>query len=51
MTDELEIGPCQKMAYVLFPSREKIVQAQDIVPLLDQAIAEVRPEETGTSGN
>jgi hypothetical protein len=33
------------------PSREEIVQADDLMPFPEQALAEVGPQEAGAAGN
>jgi hypothetical protein len=39
------------MQHVAFPARKIIIHADDIVAIFDKTIAEMRAEESGSSGN
>ena len=48
---ELEAGIADKMLDIRLTTSEEIVEADDFVSLLDQAIAEMRTKESGSAGN
>jgi len=49
--DQLEAGMIAQMRDVLFASGEEIVEAEDVVPAFDQAIAQMAAEKPGPSGD
>jgi hypothetical protein len=51
MAYQLEIGAAVQMRYVAFAPGEKVVQADDVVAVFEQAIAEVGTQKSGTAGN
>jgi hypothetical protein len=48
---ELEAGIANKMLDIRLTTSEEIIEADDFVPLLDKAVAEVRSKESGSAGN
>jgi hypothetical protein len=51
MPHELEIRPIQEMGDVCLLAREEIIETDHVVFLLDQSLAEVRPEKAGAAGD
>ena len=51
MPDELKIRFAQQMHDVGLLAGEKIVDADDIVPLLNQSIAQMRPDKTSPASH
>ena len=47
----LELRPAQQVRDVVLAPREVIVDAKHVVPLLDQPLAEMRPQEPGPAGH
>jgi hypothetical protein len=45
MANELEVVPVQEVTEVMAPAREEVVEADDLVSVRDEALAEVRAEE------
>jgi hypothetical protein len=48
---KLEVGISKKMLDVGLATGEEIIKADDFVPLLDKAVTEVGPKESGSAGN
>jgi hypothetical protein len=51
VTDEFEAGISNKMLDIGLASSEEIVEADDFMSLLNEAIAEVGTKESGTAGD
>ena len=51
VADQLEVAPAEQVGDVRLLAREEVVEADDVVPLLDETIAKVRAEEAGTAGD
>ena len=51
MPDQLEVRPAEQVGDVGLLAGEEVVEADDVVPLLDQPLAEVRAEEAGAAGD
>jgi hypothetical protein len=51
MAFQLEARMADPAFDILSPPREEIVDADDIVPTRHQAVAQMRAEKAGTSGN
>jgi hypothetical protein len=51
MADELEAWIAHQVQDVGLASREEVVQAQDIVPLGEETVTEMRAEKSGTTGD
>ena len=51
MSHQLEVGVVQQVHDVVFGAGEKVIQADDIVAIVQQALAQMLAEETGTSGD
>lgn len=51
VTNQLEIGSFEQMDDVRFLAREKIVETDHIMAVVDQSFAEMRAEKTGTASN
>jgi hypothetical protein len=51
MLNDLEPPACQQAADICSPARLKIVDADNLVTLADQALAEMGPEKSRASGN
>ncbi len=51
MTHQFEVRIAHEMRDVAAASRKEIVNTQDVVPVLDQLLTQVRPEKTGASSH
>jgi hypothetical protein len=51
VADELEIRFVEQVGDVVFLAGEEVVEADDVMALGDEAIAEVRAEEAGAAGD
>ena len=51
VADQLEVWTVQQVTDVRLLAGEEVVQAEDVVSLFDQALAEVRAEEPGPAGH
>jgi hypothetical protein len=51
VADELKIGVIQKMTDIVFASGKEIVDADDVVSLVEEAFAEVAAQKAGASGD
>ena len=51
VTDEFEVGIADEMLNVGLASSEEVVEADDFMSLLDEAIAEVGTKESGAAGD
>jgi hypothetical protein len=51
VADELEPRIAEQAQDIVLGSREQIVDAQDLVALRDQPVAQVRAQKTGTPGD
>jgi hypothetical protein len=51
MTHQLEVRALEQVKNVGFLGCEEVVEADHVVPLIDQAVAEVRADEARPSGN
>ena len=51
MADQLEVRMGQEVEDIVFASRKEIVEADDVVALPEQPLAEVRAEKTGAAGD
>ena len=51
VADQLEVRAVEQMGDVRLLAGEKIVQADDVMPSLQQPFAEVGAEKTGPAGN
>jgi hypothetical protein len=51
MAHQLEVRVFQQVCDVVFGAGEEVVQADDIVAVVQQAFAQVRAEETGAAGD
>ena len=48
---QLEIRLAQQMRHVLARAGVEVVDAQDVLPVLDEALAKMRADEAGASGD
>ncbi len=51
MPEQLEIGPFQQVADILLGSGKKVIQAEDIVLVVYQAVAKMGTQKAGSAGN
>lgn len=51
MPNQLKVGVVQQVSDIRFLACEEVVETDDIVALVNEAFAEVGPEEAGTPGN
>ena len=51
MTHQLEVRVVEQMQDVFFGASEEIIQADDIVAVVQQALTEVRAEEASAAGD
>jgi hypothetical protein len=51
VTDELKAGISNEMLDIGLASSEEVVEADDVMSLLNEAIAEVGTKESGTAGD
>ena len=51
MAEQLKVLHTEQMRDIAFAAGKIVVEADDIMPLVDKAIAQVRPEETGPTGD
>jgi hypothetical protein len=51
MTHELKILVVEQMGDVRLPTGEKVVHANDIMAVVEEAFAKVRTEKTGSAGD
>lgn len=51
MAHQLEVWVIEQMQDVVFGAGEEVVQADDIVAVVQQSFAQVRAEEAGTAGD
>ena len=51
VSDELEVATAEQVGDVGLLTREKVVDADDVVPHLDETVTEVAAEKTGTAGD
>ena len=51
VADELEVRPADQVFDVGLLAREEIIEAEHLMPLIDEAITEMRAEEAGAAGN
>ena len=49
VSDQLEIGPVQQVGYIGFLAREEVVEADNVMALVDQPVAEMGADKPGTT--
>ena len=49
--NQIEIRPVQEMGDICLLACEKIVDADDVVPVIDEPLAQMRAEKTGPAGD
>ena len=47
--DQLEVGPVQQVGYIGFLAREEVVEADNVMALIDQPVAEMGADKPGTT--
>ena len=51
VTDKLKVGLADQVEHIGFLARKEVVDADDVVPVGDEALADVRAQEPGTAGD
>jgi hypothetical protein len=51
MANQLKVWMTEQMRDVALPTREKIVEANDFIPLIEKALAKMRTEESSTASD
>jgi hypothetical protein len=51
MAHEFEVGMLEKMRHIGLAAREEIVDAEHVVSVLQEALAKMRAEKTGSAGD
>lgn len=51
MAHQLKMRVAEQVADVFFGTGEEVIEAYDIVAIVQQALAQVRTQEAGTAGN